>query len=85
MIVVFFFYEQILSGKVPYYYYTRDVQIIHAISKGIMPRRPTEDVVTDCRWDFIGQCWSSDARSRPSGDEIVEFVKNELVDRLWVL
>ncbi|KAF8550643.1 kinase-like protein [Imleria badia] len=49
---------QILSGKIPYHYYSRDMQIIAAISRGVTPTRPDNPHVTDRRWGFIQRCWS---------------------------
>ena len=71
---------QILSGNVPYHYYTREAQVVHAVSRGISPRRPNSALVTERRWMFIGRCWSTIdvVRSRPSGEEIVEFTEEEL-------
>ncbi|KAN0073718.1 Protein kinase-like domain containing protein [Tylopilus felleus] len=70
----------ILSGKAPYHDYQLDPQIVLAISKGVTPRRPSNALVTEHRWAFIQQCWSTIdiARTRPSGEEIVIFTKNEL-------
>lgn len=72
---------QILSGKVPYHYYTREAQVVHAVSRGMTPRRPSGVLVTERRWAFIRRCWSTVdiARSRPLSEEIVEFTDNELV------
>ena len=73
---------QILSGKVPYHYYTREAQVVHAVSRGMTPRRPSNALVTERRWMFIRRCWSTVdiARSRPSSEEIVAFTEGELVD-----
>lgn len=71
---------QILSGKVPYHYYPNDMQVVHAVLKGITPTRPSNALVTDCRWTFIQRCWSTVdiTRRRPTCDEIADFTKNEL-------
>ena len=73
---------QILSGKVPYHYYTREAQVVHAVSRGMTPRRPSSVLVTERRWMFIRRCWSTVdiAQSRPSSEEIVAFTRGELVD-----
>ena len=34
--------------------------------------------VTDARWREITQCWSTDARARPSALAIVDFLRSEL-------
>ncbi|KAF8842622.1 kinase-like protein, partial [Paxillus ammoniavirescens] len=72
---------QVLTGKVPYHYYSREAQVSYAISKGEIPKRPSKELVTDEQWSFIELCWASiDAdQSRPSSDAIVEFTRNELV------
>ncbi|KAF9235060.1 kinase-like domain-containing protein, partial [Melanogaster broomeanus] len=78
--------QQVLTGKVPYYYYTREAQVVHAIARGDIPKRPQATssgaLVTDRRWAFMQRCWSSvDAgRHRPSNEEIVEFTRCELVE-----
>ena len=65
----------------PYHYYVRDSQVLSAISKGNIPQRPGRALVTDRQWTFMQQCWMSVGMSepRPGDDEIVEFVRQELV------
>ncbi|KIK92331.1 hypothetical protein PAXRUDRAFT_147561, partial [Paxillus rubicundulus Ve08.2h10] len=70
---------QVLSGKVPYHYYWREAQVVHAVSRGETPKRPGGELVTDARWTFIERCWAS-AESRPPDEEIVEFARHELVE-----
>ncbi|KIJ10300.1 hypothetical protein PAXINDRAFT_52882, partial [Paxillus involutus ATCC 200175] len=48
---------QILTGKVPYHYCTREVQVMHAISRGVIPQRPGRELVTDRQWLFLQRCW----------------------------
>ncbi|KAF9233557.1 kinase-like domain-containing protein, partial [Melanogaster broomeanus] len=77
---------QVLTGKVPYYYYVRDAQVMHAISKGDTPRRPqatsSGELVTDRRWAFMQRCWSylDAGPQRPSDEEIVQFTSCELAE-----
>ena len=73
---------KILTGNVPYHHLSRDEQVLYAILKGVPPKRPDEAVVTDHRWKFIEWCWSpaKGTRPRPSGDEIVEFMEDDLVE-----
>ncbi|KIK79065.1 hypothetical protein PAXRUDRAFT_296367 [Paxillus rubicundulus Ve08.2h10] len=68
---------QILTGKVPYYYYIREVQVLYAISKDITPKRPSLALVTDSQWTFVQRCWMT-IGSRPRDDEIVEFARQEV-------
>ncbi|KAF8842628.1 hypothetical protein BDN67DRAFT_341723 [Paxillus ammoniavirescens] len=72
---------QVLTGKVPYHYFSREAQVLHAISKGEIPKRPSKELVTDDQWSFIQQCWTpiDASQSRPAGDDIIEFTRNELV------
>ena len=73
--------EQILSGKIPYHYYSRDVQIIAAIFRGETPARPDDPRITDHRWGIIQRCWSPFriVVERPSSEEIVAFLTDDLV------
>ncbi|KAF8833686.1 kinase-like protein [Paxillus ammoniavirescens] len=73
---------QILTGKVPYHYYTREPQVLSAIFKGMIPKRPHRALVTDRQWTFMERCWMpiDGDESRPSDDEIVEFSRQELVE-----
>ncbi|KIJ07120.1 hypothetical protein PAXINDRAFT_90906 [Paxillus involutus ATCC 200175] len=70
---------QILTGKVPYHYLVNDAPVVLAIRKGETPKRPSEDLVTDRQWAFMQRCWTPATVARPSGEEIVEFVRRELV------
>ncbi|KIJ13548.1 hypothetical protein PAXINDRAFT_170423 [Paxillus involutus ATCC 200175] len=73
---------QVMTGRVPYHYYVRDSQVLSAISKGNIPQRPGRALVTDRQWTFMQQCWMTVGMSepRPGDDEIVEFVRQELVE-----
>ncbi|KAF8839138.1 kinase-like protein [Paxillus ammoniavirescens] len=50
--------QQVLTGKVPYHYFTRDAQVVHAMSRGVNPKRPSTELVTNCQWTFIERCWT---------------------------
>ncbi|KIJ14088.1 hypothetical protein PAXINDRAFT_100313 [Paxillus involutus ATCC 200175] len=69
---------QVLTGRVPYHYYSRDEWVLLVRSKGETPKRPDQSLVTQRQWAFIERCWAS-VESRPSVDEIVEFTRNELI------
>ncbi|KIJ09596.1 hypothetical protein PAXINDRAFT_102218 [Paxillus involutus ATCC 200175] len=73
---------QILTGKVPYYYYTREPQVLSAISRGMIPKRPSRALVTDRQWTFMERCWMpvDGDESRPGDEEIVQFARQELVE-----
>ncbi|KAF9245404.1 kinase-like domain-containing protein, partial [Melanogaster broomeanus] len=72
---------QVLTGKVPYHYYPADAPVVLAISRGENPQRPGLATITDHRWAFIQKCWSTvdEGQSRPSDEEVVEFMRDELV------
>ncbi|KAF9238954.1 kinase-like domain-containing protein, partial [Melanogaster broomeanus] len=75
---------QVLTGKIPYHYYPADPPVLLAISRGENPRRPGLAEITDRRWAFIQKCWSIgdaayEGRSRPSVEQVVEFMRDELV------
>ncbi|KAF8834413.1 kinase-like protein, partial [Paxillus ammoniavirescens] len=73
---------QVLTGKIPYHYYIRESQVLSAISKGMIPKRPNRALVTDRQWTFMQRCWMpvDGDESRPGDDEIVEFSRQELVE-----
>ncbi|KAH0830117.1 WD40-repeat-containing domain protein [Lanmaoa asiatica] len=72
---------QALSGKIPYHYFTRDEQVIVAISKKERPRRPSStSAVTDDQWRFMMECWSFVVTDRPSDSDTVEFVHEQLLN-----
>lgn len=70
--------EQVLSGKIPYHYHERGEDIMSAISRRETPTRPDDRRLSDDRWMFIQECWSSISNLRPSSMEIVEFAKHDL-------
>ena len=72
--------EQVLSGKVPYHYYSRDMQVIAAIFRGETPTRPDNPRVTDPRWEVIQRCWSPfrNVVQRPCSEDIVAFSTDDL-------
>ncbi|KIJ10303.1 hypothetical protein PAXINDRAFT_102054 [Paxillus involutus ATCC 200175] len=73
---------QILTGKVPYHYCIREAQVMRAISTGRIPQRPRRELVTDRQWLFMQRCWMplDVGEPRPCVEEIVEFVRQELVN-----
>jgi hypothetical protein len=44
----------------------------------VKPARVHYDPVSDKYWQFIEECWSSDAQHRPSTERVVEVVRDEL-------
>ncbi|KIJ10918.1 hypothetical protein PAXINDRAFT_85289 [Paxillus involutus ATCC 200175] len=72
---------QVLTGRIPYHYYPRDDRVWFALSQGEIPKRPSRTLVTDRQWSFMQWCWNpvGATGSRPCGDDVVEFIRNELV------
>ena len=58
----------------------REMQFVHAVSKGITPTQPSGALIAECRWTFIQRCWSTVdiTRTHPSGEGTVDFTENEL-------
>ena len=61
--------RQVLSGKVPYHYFSEN-GVFHAVSNGIRPRRPLESSVADAHWRFIQLCWHLTPCARPGIKEV---------------
>ncbi|EJD05930.1 kinase-like protein [Fomitiporia mediterranea MF3/22] len=61
---------EVLSGKLPYYYRKKDVQVVHEILLGIKPLhdklRSAYPSISSEIWSFLLTCWKDDPRSRPS-------------------
>ncbi|KAF8834608.1 WD40 repeat-like protein [Paxillus ammoniavirescens] len=73
---------QVLTGKIPFHYYPREPQVLSAISRAMIPKRPSRTLVTDRQWTFMQRCWMlvDGDESRPGDDEIVEFSRQELAE-----
>jgi hypothetical protein len=75
--------HQVLTGRVPYHYYISDGQVLYAISKEIVPKRPNRALVTHPQWTFMQRCWMpvtvGAVESRPLDEEILKFAMQELV------
>ncbi|KAG6375756.1 kinase-like domain-containing protein [Boletus reticuloceps] len=72
----------VLSGKRPYHNFSRDEQVILAVSRGEHPKRPTSSavIIMDDQWDFMMKCWSYEVTERPSDSDMVAFVHEQLID-----
>lgn len=65
----------------PYHYFSRDEQVLLAISRGERPKRPSStSVITDDLWCFMMKCWSFVAADRPSDSDMIKFVHEQLLD-----
>ncbi|KAG0697064.1 kinase-like domain-containing protein, partial [Suillus ampliporus] len=64
---------QVLSCKVPYHNVKNEILVLGQVIKGKKPEPPNESQIAPGHWEFIQRCWSPRS-SRPSVEEIVEFV-----------
>ncbi|KIK90982.1 hypothetical protein PAXRUDRAFT_831222 [Paxillus rubicundulus Ve08.2h10] len=69
---------QVCSGEVPYADLRNKVQVLHALTKGVTPSRPVTPLVNDRMWDFIQRCWSTQEAKRPSAEEALNFIREEI-------
>ncbi|OAX34501.1 kinase-like protein [Rhizopogon vinicolor AM-OR11-026] len=67
---------QVLSSKIPYYY-LGEAALIQRIGNGIKPLRARYPSVSDKYWRFISLCWADVVESRPSVEEVVEWIVDE--------
>ncbi|KAG1738758.1 kinase-like domain-containing protein [Suillus lakei] len=74
---------QVLSGLFPYFG-MGETSVTVAKFKRILPARPTQPAIADVYWRYFEQCWSPRVETRPSVDEVVEYIKAEH-DRLNVI
>ncbi|KAG1750216.1 kinase-like domain-containing protein [Suillus lakei] len=71
---------QVLTGKVPWPHLTRDAAIWRKlIFEGETHPRPADNRITDQHWSFMTSCWSRTPVDRPSAEEAMQFVDNQLV------
>ncbi|KDQ54702.1 hypothetical protein JAAARDRAFT_401926 [Jaapia argillacea MUCL 33604] len=61
---------EVLSGKIPYYYFRSDAQVVIELNRGTKPARPTDCPITDAHWHFIRRCWADDPEERPCIQEV---------------
>ncbi|KAL5490400.1 hypothetical protein ACEPAI_5233 [Sanghuangporus weigelae] len=65
---------EVISGKLPYYYRTKDVQVLHEILRGLKPLRAAYPGISPEMWTFLQTCWRDDPKSRPSVTQVKEMV-----------
>lgn len=57
--------QKLLSGRIPYHYIYSDAQVVIELHKGVKPRRPAPQFITDAQWNLIQQCWGEEPKDRP--------------------
>ncbi|KLO16775.1 kinase-like protein, partial [Schizopora paradoxa] len=68
---------ELLSQETPYPHLKTDMQVMFAISRGILPTRPTNTVknggydVDDELWKLSHLCWNSEPSARPTVENII--------------
>ena len=55
-----------MTGKDPFHYIADDVDVGHAVLRGVLPRRPLVFGEGDGLWQFLERCWVEDPVKRPS-------------------
>lgn len=71
---------QTFTGRRPYHYLHREVQVLLELQNGNKPRRPTESCVTDWIWEKINQCWADCPEDRPCMTSMSESLRRRLHD-----
>lgn len=68
---------EVLSGKVPFYYY-RDLVAVAKVLDGERPRRPQESgggFFSDDIWNLLECCWTSNPDLRPRAEGVLRCLK----------
>ncbi|KAF8556489.1 kinase-like protein [Imleria badia] len=68
---------QVLTGEIPYSNLRTDVQIIFAVSKGILPQYPPSRLISESQLKFNQECWSTSQADRPTAANACLFVRDQ--------
>ncbi len=69
---------QIFTGRTPFYEAHYDHLVVLWKIKGDIPERPTYEMapeLTDNIWVFMEHCWSFDPNTRPTIDEVINWLR----------
>ncbi|KAG2140933.1 kinase-like domain-containing protein [Suillus bovinus] len=69
---------QVFTGKVPYSEFRSDHQVTVQILRGRKPARPVTPPITDTLWEFMQKCWLDKPEHRPSAEEVLTFMEEQL-------
>ena len=74
---ILFSINQVFTGKIPYDDINNDVRVINAITNGVLPPHPPQDLCISCglddaMWDIIEACWKMHPGDRLSASSVVE-------------
>lgn len=66
---------KILSRRAPFHQYNRDAQVIAALQRRELPKRPEQegnesDEIDDRMWNLMMDCWDHTPQRRPELEEI---------------
>lgn len=67
-------HPKILTGKIPYYEFARDAQVIRALFSGKTPSQPTPEKINDRLWDLLVMCWNLTPEKRPDTSKLQDLV-----------
>ncbi|KAG1887166.1 kinase-like domain-containing protein, partial [Suillus subluteus] len=70
---------QVLTGNLPWCHLTREFQMYQVIFHRKKHPRPADNRIIDQHWNFITSCWSNAPIDRPSAEEALQFIDDELV------
>jgi hypothetical protein len=59
------------------YYYLSEAAVIQRIGSGVKPLRTRYPAISDKHWRFIRMCWSDVSESRPTVEELFEWIGDE--------
>ena len=70
-------FSQILTGKLPFFYFRRDTTVVAFVQDGKRPERSRclPAVFTDPLWALLENCWDQAPERRPSIGSIVEHLE----------
>ncbi|KAG2142791.1 kinase-like domain-containing protein [Suillus bovinus] len=68
---------QVLSGRPPYFDMKLEPPVIVAKSQGDPSKRPEQPAISDVYWRYIERCWSTQIETRPSVDQVLDYIKAE--------
>jgi len=74
---------ELLTGCVPFWYFSQDIQVAMKVIGGGLPERPCDSVVVargldDDMWELMLACWDVDPTQRPSARDIASRLQTAL-------
>ncbi|KAG9310096.1 kinase-like domain-containing protein [Chiua virens] len=69
---------QVLSGQIPFHHVSRETQVIILKYQGKNPLDERPSDLSSTHWEFLQSAWSKKSEDRPSSDQALAFVRQEL-------